>query len=548
MLRKLLVLAFVVAGALAAAMPNAYAQGAASLPTVESLNQTSQVWRTTRSTYMRKMRVAQEACDEKEYNYAKETLLRGVDSQITTIDHRLNDIRDASSEQRVRDQRLGVELIFERERLTKLRAMYRVERFVPCDPEEDVAVEYVRICDTYGTGFFYIPGTETCLRLAEPVERRTVRAGNNGDVCDALGLSGLTISSDDNCRGIENYSPFFWGAAPKADAAKPQLTDGLDFWNFGANFQPSLTFGGMQTRGAFATETPAPELVVPGYNFDTSYQGSGIKAELFGSLSIGGFPISLKAGIGFDNATAATSASDVAFPEGFGIPGVGAVSGAFINSPTDMVQFDFTAQRQQISAFFEAGFPITEGQFMLADMAAGYRVGGLVGIRGGSFTQHEMTTAVTSSPAFPTPGATSTYETDFTGGFGGLYAGVSLDKNIPFGDDGLSVQEMFSLAAGYDMYRLDITDRVVATGLAGFGGFGLNDTNSFSYSGGIPTLKLDASIGVGTANWMAGIYTGLSVGKTALISYERLDDGQNPHTSLAPELGFSIGVNFTGRF
>jgi hypothetical protein len=26
-------------------------------------------------------------------------------------------------------------------------------------------VEYVRVCDTYGTGFFYIPGTDTCLRL-----------------------------------------------------------------------------------------------------------------------------------------------------------------------------------------------------------------------------------------------------------------------------------------------------------------------------------------------------------------------------------------------
>ncbi|MDF2971644.1 MAG: hypothetical protein K0R61_2094 [Microvirga sp.] len=26
-------------------------------------------------------------------------------------------------------------------------------------------VEYVRVCSTYGTGFFYIPGTETCLRV-----------------------------------------------------------------------------------------------------------------------------------------------------------------------------------------------------------------------------------------------------------------------------------------------------------------------------------------------------------------------------------------------
>ncbi|MFZ4533312.1 MAG: porin, partial [Alsobacter sp.] len=26
-------------------------------------------------------------------------------------------------------------------------------------------VEYVRVCSTYGAGFFYIPGTETCIRI-----------------------------------------------------------------------------------------------------------------------------------------------------------------------------------------------------------------------------------------------------------------------------------------------------------------------------------------------------------------------------------------------
>ena len=29
---------------------------------------------------------------------------------------------------------------------------------------EPEPVEYVRICDMYGTGFYYIPGTETCMR------------------------------------------------------------------------------------------------------------------------------------------------------------------------------------------------------------------------------------------------------------------------------------------------------------------------------------------------------------------------------------------------
>lgn len=33
---------------------------------------------------------------------------------------------------------------------------------VVAEPEP---MEYVRICDTYGEGFFYIPGTETCLRI-----------------------------------------------------------------------------------------------------------------------------------------------------------------------------------------------------------------------------------------------------------------------------------------------------------------------------------------------------------------------------------------------
>ncbi len=33
---------------------------------------------------------------------------------------------------------------------------------VAAEPEP---VEYVRVCDMYGTGFFYIPGTETCLKI-----------------------------------------------------------------------------------------------------------------------------------------------------------------------------------------------------------------------------------------------------------------------------------------------------------------------------------------------------------------------------------------------
>lgn len=36
---------------------------------------------------------------------------------------------------------------------------------IPAAPLAD-PVDYVRICDAFGVGFFYIPGTETCLRIA----------------------------------------------------------------------------------------------------------------------------------------------------------------------------------------------------------------------------------------------------------------------------------------------------------------------------------------------------------------------------------------------
>ena len=46
---------------------------------------------------------------------------------------------------------------------------------VVAEPE---AVEYVRVCDAYGKGFFYIPGTETCLKVSGYV-RNTLQGGDD---------------------------------------------------------------------------------------------------------------------------------------------------------------------------------------------------------------------------------------------------------------------------------------------------------------------------------------------------------------------------------
>ncbi|MEO5758909.1 MAG: porin, partial [Mesorhizobium sp.] len=60
---------------------------------------------------------------------------------------------------------------------------------VVAEPEP---AEYVKICDVYGAGYFYIPGTETCLRIGGYV-RYDIGVGDREgypDVSDKFGLPG----------------------------------------------------------------------------------------------------------------------------------------------------------------------------------------------------------------------------------------------------------------------------------------------------------------------------------------------------------------------
>ncbi|MBX3583493.1 MAG: porin [Rhizobiaceae bacterium] len=47
--------------------------------------------------------------------------------------------------------------------LTIASAAHAADAVVIAEPEP---FEYVRVCDTYGVGFYYIPGTETCIKLS----------------------------------------------------------------------------------------------------------------------------------------------------------------------------------------------------------------------------------------------------------------------------------------------------------------------------------------------------------------------------------------------
>ena len=46
-------------------------------------------------------------------------------------------------------------------------------------PVKAKAVEYVRICSLYGAGFYYIPGTDTCIKLGGYLRVDMVLNGGN---------------------------------------------------------------------------------------------------------------------------------------------------------------------------------------------------------------------------------------------------------------------------------------------------------------------------------------------------------------------------------
>ncbi|MCT8999698.1 porin [Chelativorans intermedius] len=62
--------------------------------------------------------------------------------------------------------------------------------FVP-EPEP---MEYVRVCDVYGAGFFYIPGTETCLKIGGYV-RYEIQWNEDDDGWRKLARGDLTIDA-----------------------------------------------------------------------------------------------------------------------------------------------------------------------------------------------------------------------------------------------------------------------------------------------------------------------------------------------------------------
>jgi hypothetical protein len=70
---------------------------------------------------------------------------------------------------------------------------------------EPEPMEYVRVCDTYGVGFYYIPGTETCLKVSGYI-RYDIGVG-------ARGIQDTVDKLDDAEDDVENYNDTYYKRA-----------------------------------------------------------------------------------------------------------------------------------------------------------------------------------------------------------------------------------------------------------------------------------------------------------------------------------------------
>ena len=73
-------------------------------------------------------------------------------------------------------------------------------------PVKAKAVEYVKICSLYGAGFYYIPGTDTCIRIGGAIRIGTTFNGNPWDVPFFQGGAG----------GANSYNRNYFGARERA--------------------------------------------------------------------------------------------------------------------------------------------------------------------------------------------------------------------------------------------------------------------------------------------------------------------------------------------
>ncbi|WP_316180889.1 MULTISPECIES: porin [unclassified Bradyrhizobium] len=161
-------------------------------------------------------------------------------------------------------------------------------------PIKAKAVEYVKVCSLYGAGFYYIPGTDTCIKLGGYVRAETSFASNgqynnavNGSAGANNRLSNYYYSRARQDLNIDTRTAteygvvrtyadltFTWTTGNTASSAPSAYTgDGVAGGSLGV-YYAFIQFAGF-TMGKAVSQFDTPWTNYPGNNFDGLWGGGG---------------------------------------------------------------------------------------------------------------------------------------------------------------------------------------------------------------------------------------------------------------------------------
>jgi len=186
-------------------------------------------------------------------------------------------------------------------------------------------VQYVRICDAYGAGFFYIPGTQTCLKVGGRV-RFELSTQSVNNVYRTASVGGTQIAkgaftySDNsaflNKNGIDSLSwlsrgylfvdartQSAWGTVQTVMTLRINSTSGFMAGNYTTGafastnaFGPTLDAAYVRFAGFTFGRAASNFTALPPYMYNTDYWGgfaAGIKQLAYTATLGGGFSASI---------------------------------------------------------------------------------------------------------------------------------------------------------------------------------------------------------------------------------------------------------------
>lgn len=315
-------------------------------------------------------------------------------------------------------------------------------------PVKAKAVEYVRICSLYGAGFFYIPGTDTCIKLGGYLRVDTTF---NGGIYDQPAWSGNLGAGDRFVDSINSRSRMALTidtrTATEYGVVRTFGQGDFQFNNFGTQ------------SGATASSGPGNGIGSAGTSGNTGFVTAGQLSGLNGSLLNnpgGGYVAVEMVFIQFAGFTFGKSASAYASPwhgypgnnTSFLIGGHDTVTGVnniqysaqFGNGVSgtigldDPTVFNRTALYNLSQGISGNGLGTTAySGFVVPDVVGNIRVDQAWGLFQVSAALHDVSGTYNSVGAFNTPAATNILSGHPDAKLGGSVMAALQIKNIPTG-------------------------------------------------------------------------------------------------------------------